>query len=219
MLLTLTGSSCSGKSTLAFAVADRIERVVVHDFDEVGVPERADRDWRHRMTELWVRRALEYQDRGIDLLLTGQSPLGEVIAAPSAPLLDGIAVCLVDVADQVRRHRLTVRDPGQWDESTVNAFLGWAAWHRGHARDPHYRSEVIIRGSSPEMAWHRWTGWAPEDPRWRTDIVDTTSQPVAKSVDQLERWVTEQRDAHQAGQLPLSHDWADETPIPTGHES
>ncbi|WP_020659246.1 hypothetical protein [Amycolatopsis benzoatilytica] len=90
MLLKLTGSSCSGKSTLAFAVADRLQRVAVHDFDEVGVPERPDHHWRHRTTELWVRRALEYQDCGIDLLLTGQSPLGEVLAAPSAPLLDGI---------------------------------------------------------------------------------------------------------------------------------
>lgn len=40
MLLKLTGSSCSGKSTLAFAVADRLQQVAVHDFDEVGVPAR-----------------------------------------------------------------------------------------------------------------------------------------------------------------------------------
>jgi shikimate kinase len=56
MLLKLTGSSCSGKSTLAVAVADRLQRVVVHDFDEIGVPQGADRHWRHRMTELWARR-------------------------------------------------------------------------------------------------------------------------------------------------------------------
>lgn len=106
MLLKLTGSSCSGKSTLAFLVAGRM-----------------------------------------DLLLTGQSPLGEVLAAPSAPLLDGIAVCLVDVADEVRRDRLAARDAGKWDAATVDAFVGWAAWHRGHARDPGYRPGVIIDGS------------------------------------------------------------------------
>ncbi|HJP72769.1 MAG TPA: hypothetical protein VJ914_00790 [Pseudonocardiaceae bacterium] len=207
MLLKLTGSSCSGKSTLAFAVADRLKRVAVHDFDEVGVPERPDRHWRHRMTEHWVRRALEYQDRGIDLLLTGQSPLGEVLAVPSAPLLDGIAVCLVDVADEVRRDRLTTRDAGRWDASAVGAFLGWAAWHRGHARDPQYRPGVIIKGSGSAMAWHRWTEWTAEDPRWRTHLVDTTGQSVATSVDQVERWVTEQRDACRAGRLALGRDW------------
>ncbi|HNM98281.1 MAG TPA: hypothetical protein PKK40_10080, partial [Marmoricola sp.] len=48
VLYVLTGSSCSGKSTLAFAMADRFDSLVVHDFDEVGVPEGADRAWRHR---------------------------------------------------------------------------------------------------------------------------------------------------------------------------
>lgn len=219
MLLKLTGSSCSGKSTLAFAVADRLQRVAVHDFDEVGVPERPDRRWRHRMTEHWVRRALEYQDRGIDLLLTGQSPLGEVLAAPSAPLLEAIAVCLVDVADELRRDRLAARDAGRWDGSAVDAFLGWAAWHRGHARDPRHRPDVIITGSGSEMAWHRWAGWTAEDPRWRTHLLDTTGQPVATSVDQVERWVSEQREAHRAGQLALSRGWAQETHRPTDQDA
>ncbi|WNM36281.1 hypothetical protein RKE30_41070 [Streptomyces sp. Li-HN-5-11] len=67
MLLKLTGSSCSGKTTLAYSVADRLQRVAVHDFDAVGVPEGPDRHWRHRVTELWVRRALEYQGCGIDV--------------------------------------------------------------------------------------------------------------------------------------------------------
>ncbi|MEU5876036.1 hypothetical protein [Spirillospora sp. NPDC047279] len=199
MLLKLTGSSCSGKSTLAFCVSGRLQQVAVHDFDEVGVPERPDRHWRHRMTEWWVRRAQEYQDRGIDLLLSGQSPLGEVLAAPSAPQLDGIAVCLVDVADEVRRDRLTARDPGRWEAAEVEAFLGWAAWHRGHARDPRHRPEAIINDSWPGMAWHRWTGWTAEHPRWRTHLIDTTGQAVAHSVEQVEQWVTEQRKAHRSG--------------------
>lgn len=219
MLLKLTGSSCSGKSTLAFSVGDRLRQVAVHDFDEVGVPERPDLHWRHRMTELWVRRALEYQDRGVDLLLTGQSPLGEVLAAPSAPLLDGIAVCLIDVADEVRRDRLAERDPGRWDASAVDAFLGWAAWHRGHAQDPRYRPDAIIGGSWPSMAWHRWTGWGAEDPRWRTHLLDTTDQPVGHSIDQVEQWVTQQRDAHRSGRLALIRGWTDQPPAHTDHDS
>ncbi|MFJ2626892.1 hypothetical protein ACIO6T_26570 [Streptomyces sp. NPDC087532] len=208
MLFKLTGSSCSGKTTLAYAAAGRLRQTVVHDFDELGVPEGADLHWRHRMTEMWVRRALEYQDRGIDVLLTGQSPLGEVLAVPSAPLLDGIAVCLVDVADEVRRVRLAERDPGRWDAPAVDAFLGWAAWHRKHALDPRHRPDVVIDNSWPEMVWHRWIGWRTGDPRWRTQLLDTTDQPVTKSVDQVERWITEQRDAYQAGQLALSRGWA-----------
>lgn len=209
VLLKLTGSSCSGKTTLARSVSDRLERLAVHDFDELGVPEGADRQWRHRMTEVWVRRALEYEDRGVDLLLTGQSPLGEVLAAPGAPLLEGIAVCLVDVSDEVRRSRLTMRDAGRWDAPAVDAFLGWAAWHREHARSPRHLPDAIIDGNWPGMAWHRWTGWTADDRRWCTHLIDTTDQPVAESADQVEQWVTEQRDALRSGRLALSRGWSD----------
>ncbi|PNG20559.1 hypothetical protein [Streptomyces cahuitamycinicus] len=208
MLLKLTGSSCAGKTTLAYAAAARIGKIAVHDFDELGVPEGADRHWRHRMTEMWVRRALEYQDRGIDLLLSGQSLLGEVLAAPSAPLLDGIAVCLVDVADPVRRARLAERDVGRWDSQAIDAFLGWAEWHRKHAVDPSHRPDVIIDDSWPEMVWSRWAGWNTGDLRWRTHLLDTTDRPITDSVDQVEQWINEQRGVHRVGQLPLSRGWA-----------
>ena len=51
MLLKLTGSSCSVKTTLAHAAGERPARLAVHDFDEPGVPEGADRRRRTRMTE------------------------------------------------------------------------------------------------------------------------------------------------------------------------
>jgi hypothetical protein len=219
MLLKLTGSSCSGKTTLAFSAGDRLGRLAVHDFDEVGVPGSADRHWRHRETEMWVRRALEYQDRGVDLLLTGQSPLGEVLATPSAPLLDGIAVCLVDVSDEVRRSRLTTRDAGRWDAPAVDAFLGWAAWHREHARNPRHRPDAIVDDSWPHMVWHRWTGWTADDRRWCTHLLDTTDQPVANSADQVEQWVVHQRDALRSGRLPLSGGWSDHATSPSARRT
>ena len=208
MLFMLTGSSCSGKTTLAYSTAGRLGKIAVHDSDELGVPEDADRHWRQRMIEMWVRRALDYQDRGVDLLLIAQSPMGELLAAPSAPLLDGIVVCLVDVADSVRRTRLAERDPGRWDRQAIDAYLGWAAWHRNHALDPSHRPDVIIEDGWPEMVWDRWTGWHSDDPRWHTQLLDTTDRPVTESVNQVERWITEQRGAHQADKLPLRHGWA-----------
>lgn len=58
------------------------------------------------------------------------------------------------------------------------------------------------------LAWHRWTRWHADDPGRRTQLLDTTEQPVTESVDQVERWMTWQRDAHQAGRLALSRGWA-----------
>jgi catechol 2,3-dioxygenase-like lactoylglutathione lyase family enzyme len=46
---------------------------------------------------------------------------------------------LLDVPDEERRRRLNNRDPGRWDESSQQAFLGWAQWHREHAVDPRAR--------------------------------------------------------------------------------
>jgi hypothetical protein len=194
-------------------VADRLRQVAVHDFDEVGVPEHPDGRRRQRTTEMWVRRALEYQRDGIDLLPAGQSPLGEVLTAPSAPLLDGIGVCLVDVADEARCERLARRDGARWAPCAAEAFLGWAAWHRGHARDPHHRPDVIVDGSWPSMEWRRWPEWTAGDPRWRTPLLDTTGQTVAASVNRVEQWIAEQREARRAGRLALSRDWVDETSV------
>jgi molybdopterin-guanine dinucleotide biosynthesis protein len=209
MLLILTGSSGSGKTTLARALGDRLSGVAIHDHDEIGVPEDADTRWRNRTTEQWIRRALEYQNRGVDVVLTGQSPLGEILASPSAPQLDGIAVCLVHVADEERRRRLEQRDGGRWSPAVLDSFVGWGAWHRGHAEDPRYRPDVIIDGSWPDMAWDRWSAWTKEDPRWDTYLLDTTRRSQAQSVDELERWLVRQRSAHRAGQLALSKGWID----------
>ena len=118
-------------------------------------------------------------------------------------------MCLVDVADDDRRDRLVARDLGRWDASAVAAFLGWAAWHRGHAHDPRHLPEAVMSGSAPEMAWNRWTGWAATDPRWRTHVLDTTGLPLPRAVDQVEAWIGEQREAHRSGALPLARGWAD----------
>ncbi|MFK0280758.1 hypothetical protein ACIQVL_09840 [Streptomyces sp. NPDC090499] len=76
MLLKVTRSSCSGKTTLARSVADRLQQVAVHDFDKVGAPEHAHRQWRHRAAEHRVRRALEYQGWTHLIRLTGRNAKG-----------------------------------------------------------------------------------------------------------------------------------------------
>ena len=188
VLYVLTGSSCSGKSTLAFAMADRFDSLVVHDFDEVGVPEGADRAWRHRTLIHWIDVALAEQAQGRDLLLTGQSPLGEVLAVPRATELEGIAVCLLDVADDVRRDRLVARDGGFWSEQDIENFIGWANWHRRHAAHPQHAPQVIVDPDGP-MQWQRWLSWTAAHPDWNTHVIDTTGFDQQTSADQLAAWM------------------------------
>ena len=208
MLFKLTGSSCSGKSTAASLAGEGVERLAVHDFDEIGVPAHPDVVWRQRNLEAWVLRALEYQADDVDLLLTGQSPLGELLASPSAPQLNGIAVCLLEVADRDRFIRLEQRDPGRWDDDAKRAFAGWARWHRDHAADPQNRQAVIIAGGWDEMCWQRWTSWSRDDPRWHTTVLDTTNRSVEATASQLRGWMIRSRSAQAAGHLPLAPGWA-----------
>ncbi|MCO8274450.1 hypothetical protein M1L60_28020 [Actinoplanes sp. TRM 88003] len=172
--------------------------LVVHDFDEVGVPSGADKGWRQRSLEQWVRRAVEYQRDGFDMLLLGQSPLGEVLASPSAVELDGIATCVLDVADDERRRRLEQRDAGKWSDQARDAFVGWARWHRGHAVDPRHMPAVITEGSWAGMRWERWSDWRAGDQRWTVPILDTSDIRVEQASAALLRWVTEARTARPA---------------------
>ncbi|HWC79953.1 MAG TPA: hypothetical protein VG756_08325 [Pseudonocardiaceae bacterium] len=205
MLLTLTGSSCAGKSTLLRALAGRLPGVALHDFDEIGVPAGPTSAWRQQASEDWVRRALSCQRHGVDLLLAGQSPLGEVLATPSAPELDGIAACLVDVADDERRRRIALRGNESYSARHVEDLVSWGEWQRGHARDPRHRPEVLTARCWPAMAWHRWADWSAGDPRWHTDVLDTTGKPVAVSAAELVDWVERRRAAYpqRAGGLSV----------------
>jgi hypothetical protein len=196
MLLTISGSSCSGKTTVVRACGP-VDGLVWHDFDEIGVPAGADVVWRQRSLEQWIRRALRYQADGRDMLLTGQSPLGEVLACPSATALNGVAACLLDVDDEVRRQRLTRRDPGKWDARATEAFLGWARWQRAHAADRTHRPEAITAGGWDRMRWERWN----DLPHWAVTVIDTTGRTVGESAAELRRWI----DGHRR---PANHDIA-----------
>jgi hypothetical protein len=192
VLFVLTGSSAAGKSTLARGLPS-MPRLAVHDFDELGVPPDADLVWRQRSLELWVRRAAELNSEGTDVLLTGQSPLGEVLACPSTPLVGGVHVCLVDCDDEDRIERLRQRDDRRWGPADEQDFLNWAAWMRDHHVDPQARPEVIRTGGWPEMRWVRWADWTSGDPRWHADFVNTSDMSVASATDHVHAWVRERR--------------------------
>ena len=102
MLLLLFGSAAAGKTSAMNALRERFHDLAIHDFDEIGVPPDANSGWRHRATERWLRRALDYQAEGTDLLLAGQIPHGELLATPSAPQLEAISACLFDCDDETR---------------------------------------------------------------------------------------------------------------------
>ena len=207
VLFLLFGSSGSGKTFTLKTLRERLPELAIHDFDEIGVPAGADTSWRHRTTEEWVQRALHYQAEGVDLVLGGNTPLGELLATPSADGLDGIAACLIDCDDETRVARLQARG-SEWLSRSGNVdfrgYLGWAEWMRQHAADPTWQPEVIrVEATMSEMRWERWSGWSADDPRWCVRVIDTSRLPVERVADELTRWIEEERALAAHGIHPL----------------
>jgi len=203
MFFLIFGSSCSGKTTLLDALRARHAELEIHDFDEIGVPAGADTGWRHRANEQWVQRALA---AGGDPVLAGQTPLGELLAAPSAAQLDAISACLLDCDDTERLARMRGRGD-DWSSrfgGNLDDFVHWGEWMRGHARDPEFRRFVIEENCDAGMQWARWNDWRANDPRWRVRIVDTSHVTVDEVADELEQWMKEERELLRVGRHPLT---------------
>jgi hypothetical protein len=203
MLFLMTGASGSGKTTCLERLGGLVPGVVLHDFDTIGIPENATPAWRVEADEIWLERALDLQQDGRDVLLAGQTPLGELLACPRAIELDGIAACLIDCSDGERRRRL-----GSRTASFGQAHYNWATWMRGHAADPQWEPHVI-READPTLRWDRWERWTADDPRWHVWSVDTTNVPVDEVARHVAEWMREQRRLHSEGRAPLSGRWWD----------
>jgi energy-coupling factor transporter ATP-binding protein EcfA2 len=196
VLLLVTGASGSGKSTTLAALAGRFpaDSVTCREFDSIGVPAGADQAWRHGAVEHWVRQAVSEQRQGRHLILFGQVPVGELLAAPSADQLDGIGACLLHCSTVTRRDRLIARGMSA-DE--LPDHLAFGQWFHGHMTDPAHQPEVIMVRTAVPMRWDRWSDWAAGDHRWSFEIIDTDALTPGQTADRVAAWIS----ASAAGRL------------------
>jgi hypothetical protein len=200
MLLLVTGASGAGKSTTRRAIARDLSSEVdcVELGDVVSVPRYPTIAWRQEATEAVVRRALELQGDGRHILLSGDPvAAGEVMAAPSATQLDGIAACLLDLDPEAQRARLTERGD---DPSLLAHHQAFADWMRAHARDPQHMLNVLTTNGWDAMRWDR-LDIAPGDGRWDMRVLDTSDLSREQVAGEVLRWC---RDA-LAGRAPVMH--------------
>ena len=192
MLYLLSGSSASGKKTIARAVAERLPQLSGHH-DNEKVSENGGE--RLANLDLWVEDAIRLERQGIDLILGAQSPLGELLAAPRAIELEGIAPCLLDCHDFVRWQRiLDIGIDPEWPIG-MDTFC-WAVFHRMHARDPQWEQHVCTDREHEPSLWSRWLGWSKDDPRWNVFIHDSTEEDLETTIQIVVAWIeTVRRDS------------------------
>jgi hypothetical protein len=187
MLLLVTGASGVGKSTARRYVEAALGGIVrCAELREVAeVPAVPTIAWRQQATEAAVRAALD-DDRPHFLLSGDPVAVGEVLAAPSAPMLDGFAACLLDARPDVQTARLAARGD---DPAALPHHIAFADWMRGHARDPQHMQHVLTGQAWDGMEWSRWTGMTADDPRWQVTVVDTSDLTPDEVGERAVTWV------------------------------
>jgi hypothetical protein len=189
MFFLVSGAAAAGKSTVVKHISSRLERLVSHDADERVV---MDEYGRCQQLEEWVQLALHFQQDGRDFLLATHSPLGELIACPSAIKLAGISAILLDCSDIERIQRMRKRgiDP-RWPPT--QDVLNWAAWHRMHAWDPQWEQHVIVGNGPAEHSYDCWVHWQQNDERWYVTLLDTTGIDIEQVIDHVAAWIQAER--------------------------
>jgi energy-coupling factor transporter ATP-binding protein EcfA2 len=201
MFLLVTGASGSGKSTVRRLVtadlSPEVECVELHHVS--SIPPLPTIAWRQQATEAAVQRAVELQAERRHLLLCGDPvAAGEVLAAPSAVELDGVAVCLLDLSPEAQADRLAGRGD---DPALLGDHHAFADWMRGHARDPGHMPHVLSTDGWDAMRWQSWVGSDPADGNWGMEIVDTSELAPHEVAAEVVSWC---RRALQT-QAPLMH--------------
>jgi hypothetical protein len=89
MIFFVTGASGSGKTACIPLLRRLLPQLVFYDFDTVGVPPHAGAAWRQQTTEYWLQQVLAHQTEPRDTLVCDGALLGEILACPSAPQVNG----------------------------------------------------------------------------------------------------------------------------------
>jgi hypothetical protein len=185
VFLLVTGASGAGKSSTRALIDRELSPVVEcvelgHVVDVPAIPTKA---WRQYATEVVVRRALQRQREGRHLLLSGDPvAAGEVVAAPSAVALDGLAICLLDLSPEAQGARLAARGD---DPALLHRHQAFAEWMRGHADDPLHMTHVLSADGWEEMRWDRLAALASA---WRMVRIDTTAMTRDGVADAVLEW-------------------------------
>ena len=179
----IAGASGSGKTSIMRGLQKILGTdVLVHHFDNIGVPDDADKKWRQKSTEYWLQKLLSYNK---DACLLGQTVLGEILACPSTKQLKIVNLCLLDVSDFERINRLKKRNGYEADQKMLN----WSSWLRMHHQDPRWMQHVIKEDSWEDLDFSKWDkldSWASHA---NIKLLDTTNLFIEEVAMNIANWI------------------------------
>jgi GNAT superfamily N-acetyltransferase len=182
-LYFIGGASGSGKTAVMPHLKELLgDNIAVYDFDDIGVPEGADKKWRQESTEIWLQKLLS---EGNDACLLGQIVLGEILSCPSGKQIDKINFCLLDVSDFERIARLKKRNTYDADQNMLN----WSAWLRMHTQDPQWARHVIQEDAADIINFTRLSALKSYEEVANIKILDTTDLALHEVAQELTDWI------------------------------
>lgn len=177
------GASGSGKTAIMPDLRKILgDSIAIYDFDDIGVPEGADKKWRQESTEQWLQKLLS-EDQGACLL--GQIVLGEILSCPSAIQINPINFCLLDVSDFERIQRLKKRNTYGSDQNMLN----WSAWLRMHHQDPKWAPNVIQENCANVMDFSKLKDLETWNDVANINIIDTTHISLIEVAQKVAYWI------------------------------
>lgn len=183
MIYFVVGASGVGKSTLLPLLRENHRDIFFHDFDDIGVPENADKRWRQQSTNAWLERGAQ-EDQNTCVL--GGAVPGEIISTPFyINHKPDISLCLLDCNDEVRYQRLLNRASYGPNQDIMN----WGCWLRLHAKHPKWEPHVIMDECWNEMHFEKMLdldAWcAPFD----INIIDNSGDMPDETAETLSKWL------------------------------
>ena len=89
MIYFIIGASGSGKTACLEPLKNLLPEFTLYDFDDIGVPDNADKKWRQEATEKWIKK-LRTDSESKDICLLGQMVPAEIVSSPSEANLHAI---------------------------------------------------------------------------------------------------------------------------------
>jgi len=110
-LFIVTGGNGVGKSTVITELVSKLDSTPykVHDFDERGVPDNADKSWRESETVYWLEVAKQNAAANVATVVCGFVKVSDIEQAMTQVQGVQVAGCLMDGSPEVIAQRLMSR--------------------------------------------------------------------------------------------------------------